>query len=149
MTTQLSNKTLYEQDYYLWVEATAKLLRYRCFEQLDIENLIEEIESMGRSEKNALESNLRILLMHLLKWKYQPEKRSNSWSFSITEHSLRINKSFKNSPSLIRYFQEVFEECYLDARKLAARETGLQIELFPIRCPFRQEDVLNPDYLPE
>lgn len=149
MTTQVNLKNLYDRDFYLWLETTANLLKNRQIDRIDYENLIEEIEAMGRSEKAAIESNLRILLMHLLKWKYQPQKRTNSWKFSIIEHSLRINKAFKDSPSLRRYFNEVFEETYQDARLLASGETGLQKETFPQICPFKREDILNPEYLPE
>ncbi|MDJ0632875.1 MAG: DUF29 domain-containing protein [Xenococcaceae cyanobacterium MO_188.B29] len=140
---------LYDQDFYLWVESTVQQLRQKQLDKIDWENLIEEIESLGKSEKNALKSNLRILLMHLLKWQYQPNKRSNSWSYTITEHNIRINQAFKDSPSLKCYFAEIFEDCYQDARKLAAKETGLNIKIFPLDCPFSQEDVLNSDRLTE
>ena len=140
---------LYDQDFYLWVESTVQQLRQKQLDKIDWENLIEEIESLGKSEKNALKSNLRILLMHLLKWQYQPNKRSNSWSYTITEHNIRINQAFQDSPSLKRYFAEIFEDCYQDARKLAAKETGLNIQIFPLDCPFSQEDVLNSDRLTE
>lgn len=85
---ELSTITLYESDFNLWLEKMATCLKERQLDQLDYENLIEEIESMGRSEKDALESNLKVLLMHLLKWQYQPDKRSNSCQYSITEHIL-------------------------------------------------------------
>jgi hypothetical protein len=141
--------TLYESDFYLWLENTAQLLKKRQFDVIDYDNLIAEIEGMSRSERGALESNLEKLLMHLLKWKYQPSKRTNSWLYSIAEHSLRLKKAFRKSPSLKRYFEEVFDECYQDARLLAARETGLSKEVFPVNCPFGKEDILNPEYLPE
>lgn len=149
MTAVRTAKKLYKVDFNLWVEITAKLLRKRQLEEIDFDSLIEEIESMGRRDKNALESNLRVLLMHLLKWKYQPNRRSNSWKFSIVEHCLRINKAFKHSPSLRRYFAEIFAETYQDARLLAAAETGLSKETFPEQCPFKVQDILNPEYLPE
>ena len=148
MTSQLpkTNKsTLYEQDFCLWIDNTVRQIKQGNINNLDWDNLLEEIESMGRREKNSLESNLTILLMHLLKWKYQPTKRTNSWAYTITEHNLRIQKTFKHSPSLKRYFEEVFAECYTDARKLAARETGLSLNDFPEKCPFTQEEVLNSD----
>ncbi|MFM6203377.1 MAG: DUF29 domain-containing protein, partial [Dolichospermum sp.] len=104
-------KSLYESDFNLWIEQTVNLLEKGEFAQLDIQNLIEEIEDMGNNRKDALESNLIRVFQHLLKWKYQPEKRSNSWKASITEHSLRLNKSLKKSPSLKRYLEEVFDEC--------------------------------------
>jgi hypothetical protein len=81
--------TLYDTDFLLWLETTATLLRERKLDAIDYDNLIEEIKAMGRSEKNALQSNLTILLLHLLKWDYQPNQRSSSWVFTIAEHHLR------------------------------------------------------------
>ena len=86
--------------------------------------------------------------MHLLKYKYQPEKRTNSWVYTIREHRKRIGDTFKTSPSLYRFFEEIFNECYQDARELAADETGLSIATFPSESPFTGEEVLNPDFLP-
>lgn len=95
-----SNTALYKQDYHLWLEATIHQLRERDLESLDWHNLIEELEAMGRSDKRAILSNLRVLLRHLLKWKYQPDKRSNSWNFTIIEHRTRIEDELTDSPSL-------------------------------------------------
>ena len=144
-----TTKILYETDFNLWLGEIVNLLRKGEIEKLDLENLAEEIEDMGNSRKDALESNLIRVLQHLLKWKYQPQKRTNSWKASITEHSLRLNKAFKRSPSLKPYFEDVFRECYQDARLITAQETGLDICVFPEICPFEQIDVLNPQYLPE
>lgn len=138
---------LYEQDYYLWLETTAKILREGQVSLLDTANLLEEIEDMGRSEKRAVYSNLKILLMHLLKYRYQPEKRSNSWKASIVEHRQRLKKAVQESPSLQPYFEEIFNECYQDARELAAAETGLVIDEFPVESPFVVAEILNFDYL--
>ncbi|MFM6192228.1 MAG: DUF29 domain-containing protein [Planktothrix sp.] len=155
MTTELPiteskpNSSLYEEDYHLWLMNTIHQLQQGKLAEVDLINLIEELEAMVRSEKKAIRSNLRILLMHLLKYKYQSEKRTNSWLFTIREHRKRLRDDFKNSPSLKRYFREVFEECYQDARELAADETGLTIDTFPVESPFSQEETLNPDYLPE
>ncbi|WP_339390646.1 DUF29 domain-containing protein [Crocosphaera watsonii] len=139
---------LYDKDYYLWLEETIQLLQEGRLTDLDIFNLIEEIKDMGRSEKNALESNLIVLLMHLFKWKYQPEEQSGSWRGSIREHRRRILKAFKNSPSLKRYFEVVFDESYQEARKQAADETGRSLNTFPKNCPFKIEEILDPEYLP-
>lgn len=138
--------TLYEQDYLLWLEATAQLLREGHLSALDTTNLLEEIEDMGRSEKRAVYSNLKILLMHLLKDKYQPEKRSNIWVATIVEHRQRLKKAFKESPSLQPYFVEIFNECYQDARELVTAETGIAIEVFPAETPFTSEETLNSDH---
>lgn len=152
MTTIQSTTTaitsLYDQDFYLWLQTTINVLKQGKFAEVDLENLLEELESMGRSEKNALKSNLRILVMHLLKYKYQPEKRTNSWRYTITEHRQRLQDTFKTSPSLYRFFEEIFNESYQNARKLASDETGLSINLFPPESPFTVEEVLNPDFLP-
>jgi hypothetical protein len=149
MNREASTVKLYDLDFNLWLETTANLLKERQLDKLDYDNLVEEIESMGRSEKDALESNLEQLLMHLLKWKYQVNKRSNSWQYSITEHCLRLKKAFKKSPSLKVYFEQVFDDCYQDARLLASKDTGLNKDVFPINCPFDKEAILNPEYLPE
>lgn len=142
-------QTLYEKDFNLWIETTVSLLRDRHLEQIDYENLVEELESMGRSEKNALKSNLRILLMHLLKWKYQSERRSNSWRATITEHRIRLIESLESSPSLVNYFEEVFDQCYQNARRLASDETELSIITFPTESPFVFSEILHFDYLPD
>ncbi len=140
--------SLYEQDFYLWLQTNINLLKEGNFAEIDLENLLEELESMGRSDKNALKSNLRILLMHLLKYKYQPQKRTNSWLYTIREHRIRLEDTFKTSPSLYRFFEDIFNESYQDARELAADETGLSIKIFPLESPFTKEEVLNPDFLP-
>ena len=140
---------LYEYDFNLWVEATAQLLREGRLTELDVVNLLEEVESMGNSDKQALESNLVVILLHLLKWQYQPNKRTRSWEKSIAEHRRRIKKAFRHSPSLRTYFHQVFTECYLDARKQAKIETRLPLEHFPIDCPFTADQVSDEDFLPE
>jgi hypothetical protein len=117
-------------------------------ENLDTVNLAEEIEDMGRSEKRAVESNLEILLMHLLKYKFQPQMRSNSWRFTILEHRKRLRKAFKDSPSLKNYLIEVLNDCYEEARQMAATETGLPIERFPLASPFSVDETLDSGYLP-
>ena len=140
--------SLYEQDIYLWLQTNINLLKEGRVAEIDLENLLEELESLGRSEKNALKSNLRVLIMHLLKYKYQSEKRTNSWIYTIREHRKRIRDTFQSSPSLYRFFEDIFDESYQDARELAADETGLSIQIFPPESPFTREEVLNPDFLP-
>ncbi|MFM7603085.1 MAG: DUF29 domain-containing protein [Pseudanabaena sp.] len=143
----LSN--LYECDFNLWVEATAKLLREGKLAELDVVNLLEEVESMGNSDKHALSSDLVVVLLHLLKWQHQPNNRTRSWEKSIAEHRRRIREIFQSSPSLRNYFQQIFDECYRDARKQAKIETRLPLVHFPEVCPFTSEQVLDEDFLPE
>ena len=153
MTSQLSSATntanLYDRDYYLWLSHTAQLIKDGKFAEIDATNLIEEIEDMGRSEQRGVESNLVIVLLHLLKYKYQSEKRTNSWKSSIREHRRRLRKAFAASPSLKQYFEQVFDECYQDGREQAADETGLTLDTFPTCSPFTPAEVLNSDYLPQ
>lgn len=145
----ISHRDLYEQDFCLWVEQTLVLLRQGNLTDLDLDNLLEEIADMGNSQKQSLESNLKILLMHLLKYQYQPDKRTNSWRYTIVEHRQRIHKAFKNSPSLKRHFLQEFADVYLEARKLTAVETGISLDTFPSIATFTNSQVLDEDYFPE
>lgn len=143
-----TNSNLYEQDFYLWIETTVKQLKEGKLAEVDLANLIEEVESMGRNEKRAIESNLIVVLIHLLKYKYQPEKRTSSWLSTIFEHRRRLRKYLKDSPSLKNYLLEVFTECYQDARQQAALETSLLIDTFPLDSPLNVDESLNQDFLP-
>jgi Domain of unknown function DUF29 len=147
--TKPLNSLLYDQDFYLWIQTTAKQLKEGNFAEVDLDNLIEEIECMGKSEKRALESNLVVLLMHLLKFKYQADKRTQSWLSTIFEHRRRLKKSLQDSPSLKTYFSEAFMECYQDARKQAAIETGLPLATFPVESFFSEVECLDEDFLPD
>ena len=139
---------LYERDYYVWLQATAQSLKNKDWGSVDLQNLIEEIESRGRSEKNALKSNLVIVLLHLLKYAYQPSKRSDSWLNSITEHRIRIELALEESPSLWNYLEEVFENCYTKARRAAATETGLGEAAIQGLPPFTLEQAIDLEFLP-
>ena len=143
------NIDIYNQDYCLWVETMMQFLREGNLTELDIPNLLEELDDMSGSQRDALESNLEIILMHLLKYCYQSQLRSRSWLLTIFEHRNRLRKAFKRSPSLQRYYQEIFAECYQTARKMASIETDLSISVFPEIAPFTPEQVLDIDYLPE
>ncbi|NES99175.1 MAG: DUF29 domain-containing protein [Sphaerospermopsis sp. SIO1G1] len=141
--TVTTKSNLYEQDFYLWIQTTAQQLKAGNFTEVDLENLIEEIESMGRSEKRELKSRLIILLMHLLKWQYQPEKRSASWQSTITEQRICIELLLEDSPSLRPLFTEVFADCYDKARMKASQETGIKLNFFPQESPFSLDEVMN------
>lgn len=138
--------SLYDRDYSLWLETTATLLRSKDFAGLDLENLIEEIEAMGRSEKRELYNRLIVLLLHLLKWDYQPSHRSNSWLSTINKQRRQIIKLLEDSPSLKNYLQEHFGECYQIARKDASSETGLPLAHFLEQFGNFQEIFLNCNY---
>ncbi|MEH2013791.1 DUF29 domain-containing protein [Nostoc sp.] len=142
----INDKNLYEQDFYLWTQTIAHQLKENNFHEIDIPNLIEEIESMGRSEKRELKNRLIVLLMHLLKWQYQPEKRSESWRSTISEQRICIETLLEDSPSLQPLLTEVFEDCYQKARLKASDETGIKLNFFPKESPFRLEETLKNSY---
>jgi len=139
-------KSLYDRDFYLWIQATAQQLKEGKFNEIDIPNLIEEIESMGRSEKRELKSRLIVLLMHLLKWQYQPEKRSESWRSTISEQRICIEGLLEDSPSLQPLISEVFDDCYQKARLKASEETGIKLNFLPKESPFTLEETLKVSF---
>jgi hypothetical protein len=147
-TVQISTRNLYEADYLQWLESNLQQLRQGNYEQIDWENLLEEIEAMGRSEKRSLKSNLIVVLLHLLKWQYQPEKRSGSWERSIIEHRRRIKEALKESPSLKSYLTNILDESYTDSVKQAKAETRLPITIFPRECPYSLTSILDDEFLP-
>lgn len=104
---------------------------------------------MGIGAKKALKSNLVVLLLHLLKYRFQPRRRSRSWRAGIVEHRQRLRDDFRSSPSLRGYARDMFEEAYADARARALAETGLPVQRFPAEPPFTLEQVLDPKYLPD
>ncbi|MBD2492977.1 DUF29 domain-containing protein [Nostoc sp. FACHB-280] len=143
------SQTLYNTDYLQWIETTVEKLQNHDYANVDWENLIEEIADIGRSERRSLKSNLIVILVHLLKWQFQPKHKSGSWEASIIEHRRRINEALHESPSLNSYIDSIFAECYSQAIKQAKAETGLPIESFPSICPYKILDVINDEYLPE
>ena len=141
--------TLYDQDFYAWLGNNAHLLREGRLNAIDAMHLAEELEDMGRSQKRAIASHLRVLLSHLLKWRYQPARRSVSWRLSIRNARDQIEAIVDDSPSLRRELPEVLSREYEKARKYAADETELPLETFPVQTPFLMEQVFDDDYLPD
>ena len=139
----------YDQDLYSWSLEQAKLLRERKFDQIDLEHIIEEIEDMSKSEKRALGSFLETLLMHLLKWQYQPAHQGRSWKFTIIEQRKRIVGHMKENPGLKSKLPDVIETAYGYAVSGAVRETGLAQETFPVQCPWTYEQFMDEDFWPE
>ncbi len=148
MVNHTKDTSLYDQDYQAWLEQTADQLAQSQWSKIDLPNLIEEIRDMGKSQRQALGSNLIVILLHLLKYKYQPTHRSNSWLATIVEHRLRVKRQLIESPSLKPYLVTIFNDCYEDGRVRSQVETGLPIDTFPLDSPFTIEEVLNIDYLP-
>jgi hypothetical protein len=143
------NKTLYDTDFFEWTQEQARLLRERRWDDLDLENLIEEVKSVGGSNKREIESRLVALMAHLLKWKYQPGLRSSGWRGTISEQRFRIGLVIRDSPSLRGYPSDVLREPDLAARLRASKETGIDFTVFPEECPFTVEQVLDDDFLPK
>jgi hypothetical protein len=139
----------YEKDFYAWTVEQARLLRAGEFSEIDVENIAEEIESMGRSDRREIHSRLVVLLMHLLKWQYQKRARSRSWSSTILTQRREIEQLLAESPSLRPSFIQMFPKAYADARQQAALETGLRIGTFPETCAFTPEEALTREFLPE
>lgn len=139
----------YEVDFYAWTVEQARLLRTGELSAIDAANIAEEIESMGRGDRRAIESRLTILLTHLLKWQTQPAMRSTGWSGTIREQRRQIEKLLRESPSLRPFFAEAVAAAYADAREDAQEETGLPESAFPAACPFTADEVLARGFLPE
>ncbi len=142
-------KALYEKDFCLWTQTMAAALRSGDFSKLDIENLAEEVESLGRSDRQQLDSRLTVLLVHLLKWKFQQQMQSGSWGGTINEQRRRIRKLLQDSPSLRSFFEGLVDECYEDARVQASIETELPIATFPEACPFPLGEIMDPAFFPD
>ena len=145
-------QALYEQDFYAWVGEQVEALRSGHTQGLDIENLAEEIEDMGRSQRRAVKSALIIILIHLLKYRYkyryQPQHRTNSWRASIREHRRRVRDELADSPSLRPHIEHILDDCYQDTCEAAADKSGLPVTTFPAVCPFALEQALDRNFLP-
>ncbi|MGF1568210.1 MAG: DUF29 domain-containing protein [Nodosilinea sp.] len=137
---------LYDRDFYAWTQQQARLLRGHKLSELDITNLAEEIEAMGRSEKRELASRLEILLMHLLKWQFQPNLRSRNWQLTIQEQRLRLEQHLSENPSLKALLPDYLEGAYPLATLSAERETGLNG--FPEVCPYTVDQIFDSTFLP-
>jgi hypothetical protein len=147
-----SNATLYEQDFYAWTQTTAALIRAGKWYDLDREALAEEVESLGKSETRELEHRVEVLVVHLLKWCYQPEKRvrGSSWLRTILEQRRRLQRLVSQSPSLRPTLPAVLAESYAYIRKRASLETRLPLTTFPETCPWQvEEQILHEDFWPE
>lgn len=141
--------TLYDQDFHAWTQEQARLLKTGEVSRLDFEHLLQEIESMGASERRELVNRLAILLAHLLKWRYQPTFRGRSWQLTMKEQRRRLYRHLRDNPSLNSRLPDFVDDAYGDAILLAANQTGLDESTFPETCPWRLDDILSQDYLPD
>ena len=149
--------TLYDRDLQLWIDQTIHQLKNREFGSLDVEHLIEELVDLGRAEKNALKSNLSILLAHLLKLLVQhdvPDSMKGSWYGSVLEHRQRVIDNLADTPSLKNILLETVEKAYHSGRKLAIKvgtlaRFGVRVPAeseYPTTCPFSIEQILDEDF---
>ena len=145
------NTPLYEQDFYAWTQEQGALLRDRKTTALDYVNLAEEVESLGKSQQHALESRLEKLVLHLLKWHYQPEKRlrGQSWQRPILEQRRRIDRLLQQNPRLRPTLPALLEDSYAYIRKRTSLETRLPLTTFPDICPWGLPQILDDDFWPD
>lgn len=143
--------TRYETDIIAWANEQAMLIRAGRFDQLDLTHIAEEIEDVGKSEQRELASRMAVLLAHILKWKFQPQKRSMSWTLTIKEQRRLLVRRIKKTPSLAPMLleSEWTDEIWVDAKSLAEKETGLDVSTFPEFCIWSMADVLTEDWLPD
>lgn len=145
----MSNSNLYEQDFFAWANEQARLLRTGHLSEADIEHIAEEIESMGKTEKRELISRLKVLMMHLLKWRFQPTGRCTSWRLTIEEQRRETVDHLADNPSLKTMMAQAIAAAYDGAILAAARETGLDREIFTKQCPWSFEEITNTGFWPE
>jgi hypothetical protein len=140
----LRNEPTYDRDFYAWTQEQARRLREGRLSELDLNNLAEEIESMGKQQRREMRNRLALLLLHLLKWQYQPSHRTPSWRHSIREQRDQIVQLLQDSPSLKPVLGDLFAEAYGKGRRDSADETGLPLKSFPAKPPFTLDQALDP-----
>ena len=138
---------LYE-DTYGWAIHTAELLRSNKMNEVNFDEVLEEIEALGRSEKHELINRLVILIMHLLKWQYQSTMRGHSWKYSIIEQRKQVKIHFKDNPSLKSKLDEILIDAYDVAVSKAIQQTGLEEKVFPTECPYTFDQIIDNDFFP-
>jgi hypothetical protein len=140
-------KTAYDNDIIQWVEKQVSLIKEKRYAEVDWVNILEEIEDLSKLERDRFLSSIRLIIQHLLKWEYQPEKRSKSWKITITRERNNLKRYLRDTPSLKRYWQDL-AKVYRDGRADAANETGISDWEFPDNCPYTSEQIQS-DWFPE
>jgi hypothetical protein len=143
------NSNLYDRDFHAWAMDQADKLKTGRLSELDIQHLIEEMESMGATERRETINRLAVLLAHLLKWKYQPERRGKSWRLTIESQRMEVEEILSMNPSLRPRLAEFFEQAYVRAVVKAAKETRFDKRDFPEAPPFTVAEALDVDFWPE
>lgn len=146
--TTTPSRSLYDTDFYGWLQVQTALLRQSQWHQLDLPNLIEEIESLGKKQRQELRNRLSVLVGHLLKWEFQPQNRSRSWMATIRIQRLDISDLLEESPSLRPYLEEALQKAHRKGVILAVKDTDLPESTFPSTCPYRLMDILDDRFYP-
>ena len=136
----------YEKDWAAWVDHQVELIKARRFDELDIENLVDEVSSLGLSNYRAFISALRIVLLHMLKWDYQPDYRGRSWLKSIVTHRFQVEGDLEDNPSYEARIPDAVRRAYRQARRQAAMETGLSPRTFPETCPYDWDEITTREH---
>ncbi|HEY4774353.1 MAG TPA: DUF29 domain-containing protein [Xanthobacteraceae bacterium] len=144
-----ADRCLYDADYYAWVQAQVSALERKEIAALDLAHLADEVADLGRAQKRAVRSNLGVLLPHLIKWTYQPDRRKGGWESSIREHRDRLREELADSPSLRGYAEQLLEDQYRRARLRAGDQMRKSVKSVPQSCPFTMREVLDPHFLPK
>jgi hypothetical protein len=134
---------VYAKDYYGWLLHQIECLRLGRLPSIDATNIAEELEDMGKSEYDRLTVFLKLIVLHMLKWDYQPDRRSQSWISSIRIHRRHFLKYLQRSPSLKPLQEQALQEAYMDAQDEASAETGLALEAFPETCPYSWDEIIE------
>jgi hypothetical protein len=143
------NEVKYDQDFYGWTQEQARLLREGRFAELDVANVVEEIETLGRSEQREVVARLRVLMVHLLKWQHQPARRGPSWQNSIEVQRDDARDHLAENPSLKPQIDDILTAAYRKARVDAEAETGLLRGTFPIDCPWSFDQIMSDSFWPD
>ena len=142
------NLNLYEEDYYAWTQEQVKFIKEKSIDKLDLQHLLEEISFMGAREKSELKNRLAILLMHLMKWKYQPSRQCKSWRYTINEQRDELRDLLEDNPSLRGKIAELLFKSYNKAVREAIQETGLDDSIFSKNCEWTINQILDDNFLP-
>ncbi len=141
---------LYERDYYNWTLEQARALKERRIEMLDWQNLAEDVEDLGRCEKRELRSRLEVLLAHLLKWRFQPKRRSRSWKATIAVQRVNLQRHLRDNPGLKPFVPDLLAEAFTTARiEVAGRLSAAEESQLPTSCPWSFEQVMDETFKPE
>ncbi|QMS90425.1 DUF29 domain-containing protein [Nostoc edaphicum CCNP1411] len=144
----MPSPSLYESDFYAWTQEQVTLLRNEQWSQIDLHNLIEEIQSLGKQQRQELRNRLSVLIGHLLKWQYQSQRRSRSWLATLRIQRLDIAELLEDNPSLKPYLEEALRKAYLKGVELAVGETDLPKRTFPLECPYSLSEIVDYDFYP-